>query len=186
MIRGTKGKMFILLAALVLSLTFAGLASAATPKTIKKDGMELVHLRQAADMYGYSVKWDAKEKSVTLIYSGKMMDDKMMDNKMMDNKMTDNKMTDNKMTDDKMTDDKMMDNKMTDNKMTDNKMTDNKMMDNSMKQGGKTIKLWIGSKKITVDGNQVKLDSAPVLYRNNTYVTAALVTKYLKPASMME
>lgn len=164
MIRGTKGKTFILLAALVLSLAFAGVGSAATPKTIKtikKDGMELVHLRQAAEMYGYSVKWDGKEKSVTLIYTGKM-------------------------TDDKMTDNKMMDNKMMDDKMTDDKMMNDPKMDNSMKQARQTIKVWIGSKKITVDGKQVNLDAATVLYRNNTYVAAALVTKYMKPASIME
>ncbi|BBI33917.1 stalk domain-containing protein [Cohnella abietis] len=180
MIRGTKGKTFILLAALILSLAFAGLASAATPKLIKKDGNELVHLRQAAEMYGYSVKWDGKEKSVTLIYNDKMMDSKMKDDKMKDDKMMDEKMTDDKMMDSKMTDDKM-----TDDKMMDSKMTDDKMTDDSMKQGVQTIKLWIGSKNITVDGKLVKLDAAPILYRNNTYVVAALVTKYMKPSSIM-
>jgi len=168
MIRGTKGKTFILLAALVLSLAFAGLASAAAPKTIKKDGMDFVHLRQAAEMGGYSVEWNGKEKSVTLIYMGKMMDNKMMDDKMTDSKMMDDKMADNKMMNDKMKDDKMM---------------NDTMMDNGMKQAGQTIKIMIGSKKITVDGKQVNLDAAPVVQNNNTYVSAAFVTKYLKPAS---
>ncbi|GGG85769.1 stalk domain-containing protein [Paenibacillus radicis (ex Gao et al. 2016)] len=162
MIRVTKSKMFVLLATLVLSLAFAGVASAAAamPKTIKKDGMELVHLRQAAEMYGYSVKWDGKENSVTLMYTGKMTEDKMMD--------------------DKMTGDNTMD-----NKMLDDKMADNKMMDDSMKPAGQTIKLWIGSKKITVDGKKINLDAAAVLDHNNTYVSPALVTKYMKPASNM-
>ncbi|GAA3413727.1 stalk domain-containing protein [Paenibacillus hodogayensis] len=166
MIRGTKGKTFILLVALVLSLAFAGVASAATPRTIMKDGMELVYLRQAAEIYGYSVKWDGMEQSVTLIYTGKMMDNKMMDQKVMD---------DTKM------DDKMMD----DTKM-DDKMMDDTKMDNGMKQVGQTIKVWIGSKKSMVDGKQVDLDAAPILDHNNTYVTAVLVTKYMKPSSMTE
>ncbi|MFF2093939.1 stalk domain-containing protein [Paenibacillus sp. NPDC058174] len=162
MIKVTKSKMFILLAAMVLSLAFAGVAGAAAamPKTIKKDGMELVHLRQAAEMYGYSVKWDGKENSVTLMYSGNMTDDKMDDGKMMN--------------------DKMMDDNMADDKM----MSDTKM-DTSMKPAGQSIKVWIGKKMITVDGKKVDLDAAAVLYHNNTYVSPALVTKYMKPASKM-
>ena len=181
MIRATKGKMFVLLAALVLSLTFAGSASAEAPKTIKQNGMELVHLRQAAEMYGYRVAWNGKEKSITLVYAGTMTtDDMMTDNDMMtnDGMMMDNDMM---MNDDMMMDDGMMTND--DMMMEDDMMTDDgKRMEDKMQHAGQTIKIWIGSKKMTVDGKQMNLDTAPVLYRNSTYVVEAFVTKYMKPA----
>lgn len=95
MIRTKKSKGFLLMAALVLSLACSGLASAASMMTMKKDGMEFVHLRQAAGMHGYSIDWNSKTKTITLMYTGKM-DDMMMNN-------------DNMMNDDKMkNDDKMM------------------------------------------------------------------------------
>ena len=68
---------------------------------------------------------DSKDRSVTLMYMGKMDDMKMKD--------------DNMMEDDKMMEDDMM-------------MKDDKMMEETMMPAGKTIKLWIGSKKIMVDG----------------------------------
>lgn len=123
------GKRFMMAAVLVLSLAVSGIAGAAAGiKTMKKDGMELMNLRQAAMMYGYSIEWNSKDRSVSLMYMDKMMDD----NKMMD---------DGKMMDD----DKMMD----DSKMMDDgkKMDDGKMMDDSMKPMGKMIKVMIGSKK---------------------------------------
>ncbi|MEK3875268.1 stalk domain-containing protein [Paenibacillus sp. FSL M7-0420] len=96
------GKPFMMGAVLVLSLAVSGIAGAAAGiKTMKKDGMELMNLRQAAMMYGYSIEWNSKDRSVSLMYMDKMMDDnKMMDDgKMMD----DSKMMD----DDKMMDDIM-------------------------------------------------------------------------------
>ena len=47
--------------------------------------MELFHLRQASEMYGYSIEWNDMERSVTLVYMDKM-DDKVMsdDSTMMD------------------------------------------------------------------------------------------------------
>lgn len=77
-------------AVLVLSLAVSGIAGAAAGiKTMKKDGMELMNLRQAAMMYGYSIEWNSKDRSVSLMYMDKMMDDgKMMDDsKMMDDTM---------------------------------------------------------------------------------------------------
>ena len=43
--------------------------------------MELLNLRQASEMYRYSVQWNSKERSVTLVYKGKM-DGMMKDNNM--------------------------------------------------------------------------------------------------------
>ncbi|WP_238654084.1 stalk domain-containing protein [Paenibacillus piscarius] len=85
------GKRFMMTAVLVLSLAVSGIAGAAAGiKTMKKDGMELMNLRQAAMMYGYSIEWNSKDRSVSLMYMDKMMDDgKMMDDdKMMDDSKT--------------------------------------------------------------------------------------------------
>ena len=46
-------------------------------KDDESSGMELFHLRQASEMYGYSIEWNDMERSVTLVYMDKM-DDKMM------------------------------------------------------------------------------------------------------------
>lgn len=70
--------------------------------------MELFNLRLAAEMYGYSIEWNAKERSVTLVYMGSM----------------------------------------------------DEMMMESSKPAGEMIKLWIGSKKIVVDDEQVSLEAA--------------------------
>lgn len=80
MAKGKSGKMLMMTAVLVLSLAVSGIAGAAGMKTMKKNGMELVNLRQAAGMYGYSIEWNSKDRSVSLVYMDKMMDDdKMMD-----------------------------------------------------------------------------------------------------------
>ena len=62
------------------SLTFSRLTTASGIKTVKKNGMELLNLRQASEMYRYSVQWNSKER-VTLVYKGKM-DGMMKDNNM--------------------------------------------------------------------------------------------------------
>lgn len=164
MIRRKHGKIFTLIAALILSLAFSGLASAAGLKTIKKEDMELFHLRQASEMYGYSIEWNDKERSVTMVYMDKMDDGMMSDDDMMTD---DTMMTD----DDMMTDDTMM--------------THDTMMKGEMKPAGEMIKLWIGSKEIMVNGKQISLDTAPILYDGSTYVVEELITQYMKPGMAM-
>ena len=175
MVKRKQGTTLIVMAVLMLSLVFSGLANAAGIKTIKKGGMELFNLRQAAEMYGYSIEWNAKERSVTLAYMGKM-DDMMMDDDMMkDDKM----MQDDKM----MEDDKMM---KDDTKMEDDMMKDNMMMESAMKPAGKMIKLWIGSKKVDIDGMEVMLDMAPTISKGSTYVVDSLINGYMMPAKAMK
>ncbi|MBB6022337.1 hypothetical protein HNR77_003434 [Paenibacillus sp. JGP012] len=169
MMEASKSKKAIAAALLMMSLTFSGLASAADMKTIKKDGMELVQLRQAAKMYGYSIMWDSKDRSVTLMYMGKtngMMKDDMM-------KKDDSMMKDNT----KMKDDSMMEDDM--------KMKDDMMMEEAMMPAAKTIQVWVGSKKMMVDGIQVNLKSMPSIYEGNTYVSDMVVSKYMKPMKAM-
>ncbi|MDN4604972.1 hypothetical protein P5G61_27350 [Paenibacillus sp. F6_3S_P_1C] len=168
MMKRKQGKMMIMTAVLMLSVAFSGLASAAEMKTIKKDGMELVNLRQAAAMYDYSIKWDSTDRSVTLMYMDDM--DDMDGNMMNDDNMMDDDMT---MKDDMMAkDDKMM--------------KDGMMMDSEMKPAGKMIKVWIGSKKVMVDGKQVNLGTTPAISNDSTYVSDMLITKYMKPAEAMK
>jgi hypothetical protein len=143
MVKGKPGKRLMMTAVLVLSLAVSGIAGAAGMKTMKKNGMELVNLRQAAGMYGYSIEWNSKDRSVSLMYMDKMMDD---------------------------------------GKMTD----DGKMMDDGKKPMGKMIKVWIGSKKIMVDGMAVSLNMAPALYDGSTYVVDMVVAEYMKPAKAMK
>ncbi|WP_339188041.1 hypothetical protein MKX33_28925 [Paenibacillus sp. FSL R5-0490] len=171
MMKTNKIKKVMVAAVLVMSMAFSGLASAADMKTIKKDGMELVQLRQAAKMYDYSIMWDSKDRSVTLMYMGKMDDMKMKDDNMMEDDM--------KMKDDKMMEDDMM---MKDDKM----MKDDMMMEETMMPAGKTIKLWIGSKKIMVDGMQVNLKSMPVIHDGNTYAAESVIKQYMMPAMGMK
>jgi len=153
MMKTNKSKKVMVAAVLMMSMAFSGLASAADMKTIKKDGMELVQLRQAAKMYDYSIMWDSKDRSVTLMYMGKM-DDKMMKDDM------------------KMEDDMMM--------------KDDMMMEETMMPAGKTIKLWIGSKKIMVDGMQVNLKSMPVIHEGNSYAAESVIKQYMMPAMGMK
>ncbi|MEK3688833.1 stalk domain-containing protein [Paenibacillus sp. FSL R10-2736] len=131
MVKGKPGKRLMMTAVLVLSLAVSGIAGAAGMKTMKKNGMELVNLRQAAGMYGYSIEWNSKDRSVSLVYMDKMMDD-------------------------------------------------------GMKPMGKMIKVWIGSKKIMVDGMAVSLNMAPALYDGSTYVVDMVVAEYMKPAKAMK
>ena len=159
MIRTKQRKGFLLMAALVLSLACSGFANAASMKTMKKDGMEFIHLRQAAGMYGYSIEWNSKAKTVTLMYTGKMDDMMMNDDKM-------------------MSDDKMMN----DDKM----MSDDKMMESGKKPMGEKITLMIGSKKIMVNGMQATLTTAPIASNGSTYVTEAFITQYMLPAMTMK
>lgn len=101
MMKASKGKTLMMMAVLMLSLAFSGFAHAAALKTMKSDsGMELFHLRQASEVYGYSIEWNDMERSVTLVYLDKMDDNMMGDDTMMkdDNMMGD----DNMMKDDKM------------------------------------------------------------------------------------
>ncbi|MDT9718495.1 stalk domain-containing protein [Paenibacillus sp. ClWae2A] len=146
MMKTNKSKKAMVAAVLMMSMAFSGLASAADMKTIKKDGMELVQLRQAAKMYDYSIMWDSKDRSVTLMYMG--VDDNMMEDDMM--------------------------------------MKDDKMMEETMMPAGKTIKLWIGSKKIMVDGMQVNLKSMPVIHDGNTYAAESVIKQYMMPAMGMK
>ncbi|WP_340020110.1 hypothetical protein [Paenibacillus sp. FSL H3-0457] len=165
MMKTIKSKKVMVAAVLVMSMAFSGLASAADMKTIKKDGMELVQLRQAAKMYDYSIMWDSKDRSVTLMYMGKMDDKMMKDDTMMEDDM--------KLKDDKMMEDDMM-------------MKDDMMMEETMMPAGKTIKLWIGSKKIMVDGMQVNLKSMPVIHDGNTYAAESVIKQYMMPAMGMK
>ncbi|WKL01362.1 hypothetical protein Q0F98_32735 [Paenibacillus amylolyticus] len=159
MMKTNKSKKAMVAAVLMMSMAFSGLASAADMKTIKKDGMELVQLRQAAKMYDYSIMWDSKDRSVTLMYMGKMDDKMMKDDNMMEDSM-------------KMKDDKMME--------------DDMMMEETMMPAGKTIKLWIGSKKIMVDGMQVNLKSMPVIHEGNSYAAESVIKQYMMPAMGMK
>jgi hypothetical protein len=165
--KANKGRTLMMMAVLMLSLAFSGFAHAAALKTMKSDsGMELFHLRQASEMYGYSIEWNDMERSVTLAYMDKMDESMMGDDSMMkDDKM----MGDDTM----MKDDKMMGD--------DTMMKDDKMM----MPAGKMIKLWIDSKEIMIDGMKVTLDTAPAIYDGSTYVVEALITKYMKPAMPM-
>ncbi|MEK5489259.1 stalk domain-containing protein [Paenibacillus sp. FSL R7-0297] len=142
--KSKSGKMVMMTAVLVLSLAVSGIAGAAAGiTTMKKDGMELMNLRQAAGMYGYSIEWNSKDRSVSLVYMDKMMDDSKM-------------------------------------------MDDGEMMDDGMKPAGKMIKVWIGSKKIMVDGKNVNLNMAPALYDGSTYVVNTVIADYMKPAKDMK
>jgi uncharacterized protein YacL (UPF0231 family) len=89
MVKANKGKTLMMMAVMMLSLAFSGFAHAAALKTMKSDsGMELFHLRQASEMYGYSIEWNDMERSVTLVYMDKMDDTMMGDDSMMqDDKM---------------------------------------------------------------------------------------------------
>jgi len=147
MMKTNKSKKAMVAAVLMMSMAFSGLASAADMKTIKKDGMELVQLRQAAKMYDYSIMWDSKDRSVTLMYMGKMDDMKMKD---------------------------------------DNMMEDDMMMEETMMPAGETIKLWIGSKKIMVDGMPVNLKSMPVIHDGNSYAAESVIKQYMMPAMGMK
>ncbi len=162
MMKANKGKTLMMMAVLALSLAFSGFAHAAALKTMKSDsGMELFHLRQASEMYGYSIEWNEMDRSVTLVYMDKMDDSMMGDDTMMkyDKMMDDGSM---------MKDDGSM-------------MKDDKMM----VPAGKMIKLWIDSKEIMIDGMKVTLDTAPMIFDGSTYVVETLITKYMKPAMPM-
>ena len=198
MMKANKGKTLMMMAVLALSLAFSGFAHAAALKTMKSDsGMELFHLRQASEMYGYSIEWNEMDRSVTLVYMDKMDDSMMGDDTMMkDDKMMDDSsmMKDDKMMGDgsMMKDDKMMDDgsMMKDDKMMDDgsmMKDDGSMMkdDKMMVPAGKMIKLWIDSKEIMIDGMKVTLDTAPMIFDGSTYVVETLITKYMKPAMPM-
>lgn len=167
MMKTSKSKNMIAAAVLMMSLTFSGLASASTAemKMIKKDGMELVQLRQAAKMYGYSIMWDSKDRSVTLMYMDNMHDMMMKDDMKMKNDMM--------MDDDQMNKEDMM-------------MKDDMMMEEAMMPAAKTIKVWVGSKKMMVDGMPVNLKSMPTIHEGNTYVTDMVISKYLMPMKAMK
>lgn len=160
MMKTSKSKKMIAAVVLMMSLTFSGLASASTAemKMIKKDGMELVQLRQAAKMYGYSIMWDSKDRSVTLMYMDNMQD-MMKDDMTMKNDMM--------MEDDQMNKDDMM-------------------MEEAMMPAAKTIKVWVGSRKMMVDGMQVSSKSMPMIHEGNTYVTDMVISKYMMPMKAMK
>ncbi|MEI2285040.1 stalk domain-containing protein [Paenibacillus polysaccharolyticus] len=155
MMKTSKSKKMIAAAVLMMSLTFSGLASASATemKMIKKDGMELVQLRQAAKMYGYSIMWDSKDRSVTLMYMDNMHDTMMEDDMKMKNDMM---------------------------------MRDDMMMEGAMMPAAKTIKVWVGSTKMMVDGMQVSSKSMPMIHEGNTYVTDMVISKYMMPMKAMK
>nr|WP_186812269.1 stalk domain-containing protein [Paenibacillus xylanexedens] len=167
MMKTSKSKKMIAAAVLMMSLTFSGLASASATemKMIKKDGIELVQLRQAAKMYGYSIMWDSKDRSVTLMYMDNMHDTMMKDDMKMKNDMM--------MHDDMMKQDDMM-------------MKDDMMMEGAMMPAAKTIKVWVGSTKMMVDGMQVSSKSMPIIHEGNTYVTDMVISKYMMPMKAMK
>jgi hypothetical protein len=183
MMKRNRGKTLMMMSVLILSLTFSGLTSAAGMKTMKKNGMELLNLRETSEMYGYSVQWNSKERSVTLVYKGKM------DGMMKDDNMS---MKDDTMMKDDMSkkDDMMMKDDMSkkDDMMMKDDMSkkDDMMMKDDMKPTGQSIKLWIGSKKVVVNGKQIKLDTAPTISKGSTYVTTKLVNQYMKPTASMK
>lgn len=154
-----REKTLMMMAVLILSLTFSGLTNAAGMKPMKKNGKELLNLRQTSEMYGYSVQWNSKERSITLVYKGKM-----------DGMMKDDNMS---IKDDTMTKDNM------------NKK-DDMMTEDDMKPAAQSIKLWIGSKKVIVNGKQINLDTAPTISNRSTYVTKKLVNQYMKPTASMK
>ncbi|TVX99789.1 copper amine oxidase N-terminal domain-containing protein [Cohnella terricola] len=117
---------------------------------MKKNGMELVALRQIAESLGYSVMWNKMDMSVTLTSTMMMSDG----------------------------DSGMMDNSMTDKGMMDNSMTDKGMMDSSM-DNKYMVKVMIGSKTATVDMKKQMLNDAPVIMNNKTYVSTSFVEMYL-------
>ncbi|MDT0122511.1 stalk domain-containing protein [Paenibacillus sp. RRE4] len=160
MMKTSKSKKMIAAAVLMMSMTFSGLASAspAEMKMIKKDGMEFVQLRQAAKMYGYSIMWDSKDRSVTLMYMDNMHDTMMKDNMTMKDDM----------------------------KMKNDMMKDDMMMEGAMMPAAKTIKVWVGSTKMMVDGMQVSLKSMPMIHEGNTYVTDMVISKYMMPMKAMK
>ncbi|MCP1134315.1 hypothetical protein NKT34_13505 [Paenibacillus polysaccharolyticus] len=185
MMKTSKSKKMIAAAVLMMSLTFSGLASASATemKMIKKDGMELVQLRQAAKMYGYSIMWDSKDRSVTLMYMDKMHDTMMKDDMKMKNDMM---MHDDMM---KQDDTKMADNiMMKDDQMNKNDMMmkDDMMMEGAMMPAAKTIKVWVGSTKMMVDGMQVSSKSMPIIHEGNTYVTDMVISEYMMPMKAMK
>lgn len=184
MMKTSKSKKMIAAAVLMMSLTFSGLASvsATEMKMIKKDGMELVQLRQAAKMYGYSIMWDSKDRSVTLMYMDKMHDTMMKDDmKMKNDMMKDDDMM--KQDDAKMADNMMMED---DQMNKDDMMKDDMMMEGAMMPAAKTIKVWVGSTKMMVDGMQVSLKSMPMIHEGNTYVTDMVISKYMMPMKVMK
>lgn len=77
-------------------------------------------------------------------------------------------------TDSKMMDDDMM--------MTDDKI----MKEEMMMPAAKTIKVWVGSKKMMVDGMQVSLNSMPSIHEGSTYVSHMVVSKYMMPMNTMK
>lgn len=148
MVNSKAGKRFMITAVLVLSLAVSGIAGAAAGiKTMKKDGMELMNLRQAAMMYGYSIEWNSKDRSVSLMYMDKMMDD----NKMMD----DGKMMD----DDKMMDDSKM---MDDGMMPGAKMIKVMIGSKKMMVDGKTVNLSMAP--ALYDGSTYVADTVVTMY----------------------
>jgi hypothetical protein len=86
---------------------------------------------------------------------------------------------DMKMKNDMMMDDDMM-------KQDDTTMADNTMMEDVIMPAAKTIKVWVGSKKMMVDGMQVSLKSMPTIHEGNTYVANTVISKYMMPMKAMK
>jgi hypothetical protein len=129
-------------------------------EVMMKDNMDLVPLRQLAEAYGFQVKWNNDDRSVTLTLST-MMDDKSM---------TDKSMTDKKM----------------DDTMTDKDMKDKDMKDKPMADMAYTITIKIDDAKFMVGMSDKMLSHAPVIINNKTYVTKDFVETYLAAQMMMK
>ena len=66
-------------------------------------------------------------------------------------------------------------------------MGDSMMMADSKKMGTKyTVKIKIGSKKVTVDMAEKMISNAPTIMSSKTYVSKAFVEMYLANQTMMK
>jgi len=71
--------------------------------------------------------------------------------------------------------------------LTCTKMGDSMMMADSKKMGTKyTVKIKIGSKKVTVDMAEKMISNAPTIMSSKTYVSKAFVEMYLANQTMMK
>ncbi|MFC0215199.1 hypothetical protein ACFFK0_22665 [Paenibacillus chartarius] len=139
------------------------------------EGMELVPLRQAAEMLGFSVEWNGMERSITLSRSKMGMEEsgmagkEMMEESMMGKEMMENGMMENG----------MMENGMMEKEMMENDVDENDMMEKY------TVKITIGSKTALVSMTERMLENVPVLLDHTTYVTKPFVESFLAGAPMM-
>ncbi|XEC95881.1 stalk domain-containing protein [Paenibacillus tarimensis] len=206
---------------LTFTLLAPGFAAAETSKdmamidyskvrVIQMNGMELVPVREMAKSLGYSVKWNQREKSVTLTYSmmmkdkmtedgmmedgmmkdkmmeDDMMEDGMMEDKMMEDDMMEDGMMKDKMMEDDMMEDGMMKDKMMEDDMVEDGMMKDKMMDKDMHDMGYTVKITMGQTTFMAGMSEKMLAYEPVMVNNKLYITKDFVEMYLASPSMMK